>query len=324
MTIQLTSLARESLDHSSPLHGGLKHRLDYAALVAKVGSDVAGAIQCASTAVNVLDADDDRWHAEWFAAGEAALLHGARAARASKTSEARSNWRRASIYFSAAELYLPWEDPRRGRTVDNLKVACRQYVESLTPAGSVVRIKTSGGMAHEAYLIENVDPKSPMVICIGGPDEPKEDLIPLIEPALAWGLSVLLVEAPSGAQAGRGHHRFGAATLLMACIDHVEDASGMSGRPVAIYGVGAGASSAREVAEFDERVCAIAGDFTGVEGLRRPAILRSLIGLDGSQPAQRHRPMEAQQFGVVIPTSTEMTAVEIFDRIAGRLAGHRC
>jgi hypothetical protein len=158
------------------------------------------------------------------------------------------------------------------------------------------------------------------VICIGGWDEAKESLISLIQPALAWGLSVLLVDAPS-ASVGRG--RFGMTAFLMGSVDYLADGDNAFAHPVALYGVNAGASFASVVAGYDDRVRTIAGDFSAVDGLRTPAIVRSFIGSKPSTPNQSNGSNVAEQAAMVIDTSAEMTAADIFGRIAKQMASDR-
>jgi hypothetical protein len=320
MTFQPASFGRDILSQSPPLPSSLKHRADYAAVVKRIEGDLVGVVACASTAANVLEADDESWHREWFSAGEASLMRVEHARNAGNGSEARNNWRRAAIYFSAAELYLAYNDPRRSATVARLDACCRGYIDSLTPAGSVVCIPTQDGGAHEAYLVRNADPTAPIVVCVGGWGESKANLIPLIQPALAWGLSVLLVEAPQHPVATRrGYDRLGMTAFLMGCVDYLE-ACDNAAVPIAIYGAGAGAAFASAMESFDDRVSVVSGEFAHITGLQQSAIVRSFIGSHSSAVTRNH---EVAQLRRAVDIAPDMTAVDIFDQIARSIADRR-
>lgn len=254
----------------------VKHGIDYAELVRKMGSDEQGVAECAATAARIADADDDSWHREWFAIGKLSLRQAEVARTGRNKDAARACWRRAAIYFCAAESYLAYSDPRRPRTVEYLRSCSRHYVESLAPAGEVVEIKTGeAGALSSGYLVHSIQCDAPIVICIGDWDELKEASLPLIAPALAEGIAVLLVDLPA---AGAGRHA--PTTFLLACVNYLQGRKDCRKRDIVVYGIGAGATFASDAAACDERIRLAVTEANLVNLDPKRAAIRQFIGTD--------------------------------------------
>lgn len=255
---QLNSMAMTHVDPLQLRPNGEKYRSDYETLIRKMGSDVLGALECATTMHGIIEADDDSWHREWLAAGKMCMQRAEGASRRGQLDEARVNWRRASIQLWAAELYLSYEDTRQPSLVAKWRECSRGYLASLEHAGETAAIPVGDDASYEVYLARGAVATAPVVICVGDWNEAKDNHLPLIQPALNSGLSILLVEPPTHAASPRaGHDRFAAASFLMSCVDYIEARSDLAGRAVVVYGIGAGAVFASQAARMDPRIRAI-------------------------------------------------------------------
>ncbi|MDB5620072.1 hypothetical protein [Tardiphaga sp.] len=298
---------------------GARHEDDFASLIEKVGSDVVGALDCASTAIHIGGGNDDDWFREWSVTGELSANRAKAAAGAGNFASARDNWKRAAIYFGAAEMYLSSRDKRRQQVIARMRACSRNYIEQLDPVGRVITIAGGIGAASEGYLVGNANPLAPVVICVGGWGDLKESYLPLIQPALDEGLSVLLVEAPSVRDLpGLGFDRFGTASYLIACVDCLEQIDGYEERSIVVYGIGAGASFASQAASLDSRIKFAVSDVDELGELAELSPLHSLPGAPrlakGTGPCSKAEAMPARRSRA----RPERSTGDIWRWIAGR------
>jgi len=170
--------------------------------------------------------DDESWHREWTRMADVSRDR-AESALASKHLEtARSNFLRAANYYRAAEYFLGHADPRRLFTFDKVERCSHGYLRLMNPAGEVVRIPFEDSYL-DAYFIRAPGTSSlhPVVICFGGSDEYKDELLHEIpRHAFSRGLSLLLVDLPGQGGSLRRRQLYARADAekpISACVDYL-------------------------------------------------------------------------------------------------------
>jgi dienelactone hydrolase len=218
--------------------------------------------ECFHTATLIDPGDDESWYAAWSHVAEVNRARGDEAFAQRRLNAATSNWLRASNYFRTAEALLASKDPRRKQLLRNMKKCSRLYLEH---KGEVIRIPYENGFL-EAYFIEapNGGRLLPVVICLGGADTYKDDLLYTMRQSAADnGLSVLLIDAP-GAEALLQENRIASRAdveiPVTRWVDYLLSRGDVDPARIAIYGSGLGASHATRSASHDSRFAAAVCD----------------------------------------------------------------
>jgi dienelactone hydrolase len=270
-----------------------EHCLEFARILSAVEAGGSTVHECFTTADRIIPGDHESWHRQWQNTAEASRMRAERASAAGYKATARSNWMRASNYFRAAEVFLTFADARRESTLEQMRLCSRRYLQHLELPGEVVNIPNIDGSVMEGYLLRAspLPGKMPVVICVGGWDDFKDEyLFKLPRHALDRGLSLLLVEFPkvSPAQRRKMFGRFDIASSIGNCVDYLIERWDVDQNKIAIYGEGRGASFATEAAALDSRFSAAVCDGGMLDLRRRAFATQQLLGVEGSESIESY------------------------------------
>lgn len=227
----------------------------------------AGTIsECFQAGTRIVPGDDESWYSEWTSLGyrnrkraEEALVQG-------HVQTARDNWLRAANYFRSAEFFLHHDDPRRIELLDLMERCSVEYIRRMDPAGEVVKVPYENSAHLDAYFLRapyNLD-KHPVVICFGGLDEFKDELLhEITRHAFARGLSLLLVDLPGQGGTLRRQKlkaRVDTEVPVSACVDYLQSRTDVDPDRIALYGASLGGYYAPRAASFEHRLKAVVSD----------------------------------------------------------------
>jgi dienelactone hydrolase len=233
--------------------------------------------ECLLAASSIDPASEDSWYWEWIRIADLNHKRGETALSDGHIKTALSNWLRAVSYYRTAQAFLGDLDARKARTLDQM-VACAQlYLRHSTPAGEVIELAWSDGHALQGYFLPAPGrSRRPIVICIGAPDQYKEEhLYRMPRYAHERGLSLLLIDLP-----GQGHQRlperafgrYDVETAISTWIDYLVERDDVDSGRIAVLGEGLGAAFATRGASFDDRFAAAVCD-AGIWELHERAFL---------------------------------------------------
>ena len=214
--------------------------------------------ECFFAARLITPGDDESWYEAWKSAADINRARGDEAHARGGFNAATSNWLRASNYYRCAELFMDEKDPRREFLLRSMRRCSRLYLEHTCPRGEVVRIPYQGGCSLEGYFISapGAPPLMPVVVCLGGVDLCKDELLYTMRRSAAGnGLSLLLIDLPNyeatdeniEASAGRW-------------VDYLLARGDIDPSRIALYGDGLGSSLATGIASRDHRFAAAVCD----------------------------------------------------------------
>ena len=176
------------------------------------------------------------------------------------------NWLRAANYYRTAEFFLQSDDPRRMTSLDDIEACSREYLAKLNPPGEVVRVPYIDGAHLDAYFLAPfvTSERLPVVICFGGLDEYKDELLHEIpKHALSRGLAVLLVDLPGQGASARRHKLFArhdTEVPVGKCVDYLLGRNDIDPDRVLLYGASLGGYYASRAASFEHRLLAVVSD----------------------------------------------------------------
>src|SRR5262249_33361251 len=135
--------------------------------------------ECFFAARLITPGDDESWYQAWKSAADINSARGDEAHGRGGLHAATGNWLRASNYYRCAELFMDAEGPRRASPLRSMRRGSRLYLEHIRPSGEVVRIPCQGGSSLEGYFISapGARPLMPVVVCLGGGDLCKDELL---------------------------------------------------------------------------------------------------------------------------------------------------
>jgi hypothetical protein len=176
---------------------------------------------------------------------------------------ATGNWLRASNYYRTAEVFLNEDDAQRQPTIDLMRSCSQLYLQHAR--ASVFRIDDGRGGLLEGYFlpVSRTGPAA-VVVCVGGMNSFKEDLLfTMRRHAAANELSLLLVDHP-GFDPVSGRHQGSrladSHVLFSRWLDHLLTRAEVDPDRIAIYGDGLGAAYATRAATHDRRFVAAVCD----------------------------------------------------------------
>jgi hypothetical protein len=178
---------------------------------------------------------------------------------------ARANLLRAANYYRAAEYFLGHTDPRRLETFDKVEACSHRYLKLMKPVGEVVRVPFEGSFL-DAYFVRAPGAVAPYpaVICFGGADEYKDELLnEMPRHAFARGLSLLLVDLPGQGGSLRRrklHARLDTEKPVGACVDYLISRPDVDSARIALYGASLGGFYAPRAASFEHRLACVVSD----------------------------------------------------------------
>ena len=216
-------------------------------------------------ASRITPGDDESWHDEWVRIGDVSLERGERALEQGHLETARSNFLRAANYYRSAEFFLGHSDPRRLKTFDKVEACSHRHLELMRPAGEVVKIPF-GSSYLDAYFVRapGASGRLPVVICFGGADEYKDELLhEMPRHAFARGLSLLLVDLPGQGGSLRRrqmHVKLETEKPVGACVDYLVSRPDVDYDRIALYGASLGGFYAPRAASFEHRLACVVSD----------------------------------------------------------------
>ncbi|MET0722343.1 MAG: alpha/beta hydrolase [Tardiphaga sp.] len=237
--------------------------------------------ECLLAASGIDPNHEESWYRQWKKAADVNKARGDIAVTRRHVKTALSNWLRAANYYRTAQVFMPASDPRRRAALAQM-VACSQlYLKHATPAGEVVEIEWAGDRSLQGYFLPAPGrARRPVVLCVGAPDQFKEEhLYRMPRYAHERGLSLLLVDLPGqnlGRRDQRPFGRYDLETSISSWIDYLIDRGDVDPRKIAIFGDGIGASFATRGAAFDDRLAAAVCD-AGIWELHERAFLASRL-----------------------------------------------
>ena len=222
--------------------------------------------ECFQAGTRIIPGDDETWYREWTALGHRNKQRAEEALSNDNIQTARGNWLRAANYFRSAEFFLHHDDPRRLELLDLIEGCSREYMSRMDPAGEVVRVPYENGAYLGAYFLRapyGLD-RHPVVICFGGLDEFKDELLhEATRHAHARGLSLLLVDLPGQGGTLRRQKltaRVDTEVPVAACVDYLQSRGDVDPDRIALYGASLGGYYAPRAASFEHRLKAVVSD----------------------------------------------------------------
>lgn len=235
--------------------------------------------ECLLAASGIDPACEESWFQQWKKAADINKTRGDIALARGHVKTALSNWLRAANYYRTAQAFMGTFDTRQGAAIAQMMVCSQLYLEHTTPAGEVIEISWSDDKALQGYFLPapgRAGRKAPVVICVGAPDQYKEEhLYRMPRYAHERGLSLLLVDLPGQGhlrEVDRAFGRYDVETAISSWVDYLCDRDDVNPRKIAIFGDGLGSSFATRGASFDDRFAAAVCD-AGIWDLHERAFL---------------------------------------------------
>jgi dienelactone hydrolase len=214
--------------------------------------------ECFFAARLITPGDDESWYEAWKGAADINRARGDEAHARGGFNAATSNWLRASNYYRCAALFMDEKDPRREFLLRSARRCSHHYLEHICPRGEVVRIPYQGGRFLEGYFISasGARPLMPVVVCLGGVDLCKDELLCTMRRSAAGnGLSLLLIDLPDHETAGENIEASTGRWL-----EYLLARGDIDPSRIALYGDGLGSSLATRIASRDHRFAAAVCD----------------------------------------------------------------
>jgi dienelactone hydrolase len=222
--------------------------------------------ECFQAANRIDPGDLESWYREWQRLGDVSTARATKAQVEGHRQTARANWLRAANYFRSSEFFLQVEDPRRMATFDKIEDCSHHALALMTPAGEIVKVAYEGGAHVDAYFLRapGAVERTPVVICFGGLDQYKDELLhQMTVHAFARGLSLLLVDLPGQGGTIRRQNirgRFDTEVPVRCCVDYLLSRKDVDPSRIALYGASLGGYYAPRAASFEHRIAAVVAD----------------------------------------------------------------
>jgi len=222
--------------------------------------------ECFQAASRMVPGDVESWYTQWNQLGQRSETRARQAVEAGHLQTAQNNWLRAANYYRSSEFYLEGGDPRRLQTFDSVERCSHKVLSLMNPVGEIVRIPYENGAHMDAYFLkapQSANP-SPVVICFGGLDEYKDELLhEITRHAFSRGLSLLLVDLPGQGGTLRRQkivNRFDTEVPVGRCVDYLLTRKDVDPKRIALYGASLGGYYAPRAAAFEHRLAAVVAD----------------------------------------------------------------
>lgn len=237
--------------------------------------------ECFLAATRIIAGDDESWYAEWKKLGEVGRGRAEAAIAVGHIQTAKMNWLRAANYYRSAEFFLDHNDPRRIELLDLIEGCSQLYMKHMLPGSEVVKIPYENGAHLDAYFIPAPDglARKPVVICFGGLDEFKDELLhEMTKHAMPRGLSLLLVDLPGQGATLRRQKltaRLDTEVPVTACVEYLLSRTDVDPGRLALYGASLGGYYAPRAASVEHRFQCVVSD--GAMWRLKPEELGDLI-----------------------------------------------
>lgn len=231
-----------------------------------VAQEGAAAIsECFLAASRIDPADPESWHAAWMDRARRAHDGAARAQGSGQLQTAKSKWLRAATYYRASEALLAPDDGRRPAVFSQMLTCSQACLRLFSPSGEILEIDLQDGGVVDAYLVKPAGAGPwPCVICVGGLDGNKDELLPrMSRAALARGLALLLVDLPGQGVPLRLRgipNRPDTEVPVSACVDFLAARRDIDADRIALYGASLGGVYAARAASAERRLKALVSD----------------------------------------------------------------
>ena len=231
---------------------------------AQEGASTVG--ECFQAASRMTPGDVESWYREWQIVAKRNEARAIDAAAHGHMHSALSNWLRAANYYRSSEFYLEGHDQRRLATFDKVEECSHHVLELMSPRGEVVQVPYENGAHMDAYFLRapRAPAQTPVVICFGGLDEYKDELLhEITRHAFARGLSLLLVDLPGQGGTLRRQklcNRFDTEVPVSKCVDYLLARGDVDAKRIALYGASLGGYYAPRAASYEHRLAAVVAD----------------------------------------------------------------
>ncbi|QUS41882.1 hypothetical protein RPMA_25865 [Tardiphaga alba] len=237
--------------------------------------------ECLLAAQGIDPACEESWYQQWKKAADLNRSRGDIAHARGHTHTALSNWLRAANYYRTAQAFMGIDDARQSASIAQMMSCSLLYVQNASPAAEVVEIAWRDDATLQGYFLPapgRAGRKAPVVICVGAPDQYKEEhLCRMPRYAHERGLGLLLIDLPGQGYRrsfNEGFGRYDIETAISSWVDYLESRRDVNARKIAILGEGLGGAFATRGAGFDDRFAAAVCD-AGIWDLHERAFLAS-------------------------------------------------
>ena len=241
------------------------YSFEFMRVLATAGEGASTVSECFWAARHIQHTNRASWYNAWTAVAARTRQRGDAAFESGGLNMATGNWLRASNYYRTAEVFLNGGDALRQPTIDLMRSCSWLYLQHAAPRASIAWIDDDRGGLLEGYFlpVSRTGP-APVVVCVGGMNSFKEDLLfTMRRHAAANELSLLLVDHP-GFDPVSGRHqgsRLADSHLLFSrWLDHLLTRADVDPDRIAIYGDGLGAACSTQAAKHDRRFVAAVCD----------------------------------------------------------------
>ena len=259
------------------------YSFEFMRVLATAAEGASTVSECFWAARHISHSNPASWYNAWTAVAARTRQRGDAAFESGGLNMATGNWLRASNYYRTAEVFLNEDDALRQPTIDLMRSCSQLYLQHAMPRASIVRIDDGRGGLLEGYFlpVSRTGP-APVVVCVGGMNSFKEDLLfTMRRHAAANELSLLLVDHP-GFDPVSGRHQGSrladSHALFSRWLDHLLMRAEVDPDRIAIYGDGLGAAYATQAAQRDGRFVAAVCDGGLWEAKERAFGLRRMSG----------------------------------------------
>lgn len=285
----MTHIAAEALLPSFDSRGWMQwpanedYSLQFLRLLGAAQDGGSTVSECLRAASGIDPACEESWYAQWKKAADLNKSRGDIAQARGHIPTALSNWLRAANYYRTAQAFMGIDDSRQGAAIAQMMTCSQLYLQNSTPAGEVVEIAWGNDSTLQGYFLPpagRAGRKVPVVVCVGGPDQYKEEyLCRMPRYAHERGMALLLIDLPGQGHRrgfGEGFGRYDIETAISGWIDFLQTRREVNARKIVILGDGLGAPLATRGASFDPRFAAAVCD-AGIWDLHERAFLASRI-----------------------------------------------
>jgi len=239
-----------------------EYSLQFMRVLASAQEGASTISECFFAARLIAPGDDESWYDAWKKVAETNNARGDEAFEQGGLNAAAGNWLRASNYYRTAGAFLESKDPRHKSLIQDMRTCSRRYLENLRPKGELLQIPFDGNHKLEGYFIRAPGTEAilPVVVCLGGMDVGKDDLLyTMPRNAAGNGLSLLLIDSPGFGTVPDGEEPSTVVNVEVPIgrwVDYLLARGDIDPSRIAIYGDGLGASYATRAATHDRRFAA--------------------------------------------------------------------
>ena len=243
-----------------------EYSLQFMRVLASAQEGASTISECFLTARLITPGDDESWYDAWMKVAKTNNARGDEAFEQGGLNAATSNWLRASNYYRTAGAFLEYKDPRLRLLIQNMRTCSRRYLENVRPKGEVLQVQFEGSYELEGYFLRAPNTQSllPVVICLGGMDMFKDDLLfTMPRNAAGNGLSILMIDLPVFEAVADGEKLstlIDVEVSISRWVDYLLGRGDIDPSRIAIYGDGLGAHYATRAVSHDHRFAAAVCD----------------------------------------------------------------